>query len=162
MDILPGNSIKQCNFVSWYMVQRLRLLFVVINDCFLFVYLFFGVFLILSLFPHQALCLTWAILRYNMFVSVFCCMLVEALHLYRMIVIVFGVDTNLSVAYTVISFGKFITKTRDAFVQRGKVSMTFCAGYRSIYEELVSKTSYIQSDMLLIFIIDSYGNYNKF
>ncbi len=30
------------------------------------------------------------------------------------------------------------------------------------YEELVSKTSYIQSDMLLIFIMDLYGNCNKF
>ena len=30
------------------------------------------------------------------------------------------------------------------------------------YEELVSKTSYIQSDMLLIFIIDLYVKYNKF
>ncbi len=29
---------------------------------------------------------------------------------------------------------------------------------RWLYEELVSKTSYIQSDMLLIFIIDLYGN----
>ncbi len=87
------------NMYYYTAAQKLdkKLLFVKINN---------NMLNMLFIFFHQALCLALAILRYNMFVSVFCCMLVEALHLYRMIVIVFGADNNLSIAYTVIGFGK--------------------------------------------------------
>ncbi|XP_072023017.1 adhesion G protein-coupled receptor E1-like [Amphiura filiformis] len=54
---------------------------------------------------NQIACLAVTILRYNMLMSVFCCMLVEALHLYRMIVLVFGIERNFRVAYIVISWG---------------------------------------------------------
>ena len=57
------------------------------------------------MFP-QTICLAVTIIRYNMFLSVFCCMFVEALHLYRMIVIVFGAERSLRAAYTAIGFGK--------------------------------------------------------
>ncbi|XP_072021946.1 adhesion G-protein coupled receptor D1-like [Amphiura filiformis] len=54
---------------------------------------------------NQIACLAVTILRYNMLMSVFCCMLVEALHLYRMIVLVFGIERNFRVTYIVISWG---------------------------------------------------------
>ncbi|XP_072014662.1 adhesion G-protein coupled receptor D1-like [Amphiura filiformis] len=46
-----------------------------------------------------------------MLMSVFCCMLVEALHLYRMIVLVFGIERNFRATYVVISWGVPIIMT---------------------------------------------------
>ncbi|XP_072022534.1 adhesion G-protein coupled receptor D1-like [Amphiura filiformis] len=54
---------------------------------------------------NQIACHTVTILRYNMLMTVFCCMLVEALHLYRMIVLVFGIERNFRVVYIVIGWG---------------------------------------------------------
>ena len=46
-----------------------------------------------------------AILQYNMFLTMFCCMLTEAIHLYRMIVVVFGGHRNFKGLYIAVSFG---------------------------------------------------------
>ncbi|XP_072051344.1 adhesion G-protein coupled receptor D1-like [Amphiura filiformis] len=54
---------------------------------------------------NEIVCLAVTILRYNIFLTVFCCMFVEALHLFRMIVLVFGTERNFRIAYIVISWG---------------------------------------------------------
>ena len=55
----------------------------------------------------QTACLVITILLYCAFTSTFSWMLVEAIHLFRMIVLVFGIDRSLKALYHCIGWGNY-------------------------------------------------------
>ena len=55
----------------------------------------------------QTACLAITIILHDAFLHVFGWMLVEAIHLYRMIIIVFGVDKDLNRVYLLIGWGMY-------------------------------------------------------
>ena len=55
---------------------------------------------------HQFVCQIMAILLHYAYMSTFCWMLIEALHLYRLIVVVYGGERNLTWLYYAIGWGE--------------------------------------------------------
>ena len=55
----------------------------------------------------QIVCFMTTIFMHNAFLSVFTWMSIEAVHLYRMIILVFGADKDLKLHYFGIGWGKY-------------------------------------------------------
>ena len=53
----------------------------------------------------QTVCLIVAIVLYDAILSVFCWMVVQGVHLYRMIVMVYGIEKDLKKLYLIIGWG---------------------------------------------------------
>ena len=57
------------------------------------------------MFDQQGACHTFTIMRYHVFMTMFTTMLVEAIHLFRKIVLVFGAERSFRSAYVTAIFG---------------------------------------------------------
>ena len=56
---------------------------------------------------HQVFCLITTVFLHDAFLSVFMWMGVEAIHLYRMVVLVYGADRDLKYIYLALGWGKY-------------------------------------------------------
>ena len=64
----------------------------------------------------QTICLIVTILLYDAILSVFCLTLVEGVHLYRMIVMVYGIERDLKKLYLLIGWGNVTFMIRILFL----------------------------------------------